>query len=213
MTRDGPPAVAASVDDLHADAGGRVIRECAKRAGVGPVVGEVHLLGRDEVSEGRPHLRFVRALLPPPQRRLQIRPEVLEADHTPAPGGALHPQMYDERRIGIYRADANADPGDAAALLYTSEALVAAFKSRQRVEQRGPDALLHRNDQRGLQGRICVQRAGGGVRLVHDGLGGAADIEVTLDRGTVPGACGVSKLAERVHRRAAIERYLDVRSG
>src|SRR5437016_13055634 len=154
MTRDGPPAAAASFDDLHADAGGRVIRECAKRAGVGPVVGEVHLLGRDEASEGRPHLRFVRALLPPPQRGLQIRAEVLDADHTPAPGGALHPQMYDERRTGVFRADANADPGDAAALLYTSEALVTAFKCPLRVEQPGPDAQPDSTDQRGLQGRI-----------------------------------------------------------
>src|SRR5207247_2318235 len=92
---------------------------------------------------------------------------------------------------------------DAAELLYTSEALVAAFKSRQRVEQRGPDALLHRNDQRGLQGRIRgLQRAGGGARLIHDGLGGAADIEELLDPGSVLGPYGVLELLERLEGRA-----------
>src|SRR6266576_3607526 len=204
VARDRAPARAACREDLQAHAGTRSVREGLERGRVGRVACEIDLLCRDEVPQIGAHLRFVRALLPPPQRGLQIRAEVLDADHTPSPGGALHPQMYDERRIGVFRADANADPGDAAALLYTSEALVAAFKSRKRVEQRGPDALLHRNDQRGLQGRIRgLQRAGGGARLIHDGLGGAADIEVPLDCGAVPGACGVGKLPERVHRRAA----------
>src|SRR6266550_5517690 len=176
VARDRAPARAACREDLQAHAGTRSVREGLERGRVGRVACEIDLLGRDEVPQIRAHLRFVRALLPPPQRGLQIRAEVLDADHTPSPGGALHPQVYDERRIGVLQADANADPGDLAALLYTSEALVTSFKSRQ--------------------------RAGGGVRLVHDGLGGAADIEVALDRGAVPGSCGIRKPLERLERRA-----------
>src|SRR5436190_4368424 len=203
VARDRAPARAACREDLQAHAGTRSVREGLERGRVGRVACEIDLLGRDEVPQIGAHLRFVRALLPPPQRGLQIRAEVLDADHTPSPGGALHPQVYDERRIGIYRADANADPGDLAALLYTSEALVTAFKSRQRVEQRGPDALLDRNDQRGLQGRIRgPQRAGGGARLIHDGLGGAPDIEELLDPGSVLGPYGVLELLERLEGRA-----------
>src|SRR5213596_474940 len=56
---------------------------------------------------------------------------------------------------------------------------------------------------RWLHGRIrSPERAGGGDRLVHHGLGHACDVEVSLDRDSVPGSCGCRKLLERVHRRA-----------
>src|SRR6267143_2592144 len=63
VPRDRPPAVAASLDNSHADTGSRVVREVTtrQRLCVGAVAGEIRSLGIGQVPLVRSHLQFVGA--------------------------------------------------------------------------------------------------------------------------------------------------------